>query len=380
MNERRALPLAMGSRKLLIVDDSIKKLRDELDEYISGIKYMNFLKFSKEVLFTHEIQANNHIEMYKDDVETIYEVIHRKSKITDPVKKRRIMNLYRGYKYILERKDIDKDNLRDLYAILSKDLLSKDDLSNMGDYYRINPVYIFYSSNFDKQPDQGVDGSEVDKYMDILLEYANTGNEGLSKAELFLKSQIMHFYFVYIHPYYDINGRTSRTTAMWYLLKNKSYPFIIFNRAIELCKNEYYKVIRETKKYADVTFFLNYMMEHTFIELQKDYIMNMIKNNCNYDLTSVDYQSLRYILSMKSNLTYSDFVQYYNLQNEFKGYRDVFIDMLLPLLDKGIIIEGRETKKHITPTEFNHTFCLNSSMIDLNDPKIKKIEIARKIK
>ena len=341
---------------------------------------LNFLKFSREVLFTHEIQANNHIEMYRDDVETIYEVIHRKTRITDPVKKRRIINLYKGYKYILERKDINKDNLRELYSILSKDLLCKSDLSNMGEYYRINPVYIFYSSNFDKKPDQGVDGSEVEEYMNIFLEYANSGNEGLSKAELFLKSQIMHFYFVYIHPYYDINGRTSRTTAMWYLLKNKSYPFIIFNRAIELCKNEYYRVIRDTKKFADVTYFLNFMMEHTFVELEKDYVMNMIKNSCSSNLTSVDYQSLRYILSMKSNLTYADFVQYYNLQNEFKGYKDVFTDMLLPLLDKGIIIEGRETKKIITPNLSNHTFYLNDSFIDCSDPKIQGLDISSKIK
>ena len=42
----------------------------------------------------------------------------------------------------------------------------------------------------------------------------------------------MHFYFVYIHPYFDVNGRTSRTLAMWYLLNEEAYPYIIFNRAI----------------------------------------------------------------------------------------------------------------------------------------------------
>ena len=64
-----------------------------------------------------------------------------------------------------------------------------------------------------------------------------------SKTDIFLKSQIMHFYFVYIHPYYDINGRTARTTSMWYLLNKEAYPFIIFNRGISLNKKEYYRVL-----------------------------------------------------------------------------------------------------------------------------------------
>lgn len=142
----------------------------------------------------------------------------------------------------------------------------------------------------------------------------------MSKADLFIKSQIIHFYFVYIHPNYDINGRTSRTTSMWYLLNNQSYPFIIFNRAIQLYKTEYYKVIREAKEYSNVTFFLKYMMDHTREELEKDYIINMIKDNCNYDISTIDYQSLHYILSMKGIKTYIDFAQFYNSQNEKRKY------------------------------------------------------------
>lgn len=371
--ERRELPLEVKKSPLFVIDDALKEQREELDEFISDLRYMNTLKFSKDVLFSHEIQANNFIEGYRDDVETIYDVIHKCSKITDPEKKQRIMNLYKGYKYILSRKDLNPDTLRYLYNILSRDLLSQEDRNNMGKYYRNNPVYIYYSNRIDISPDEGIPSSEIEEHMKMLLGYANSDNSNLSKAELFLKSQIIHFYFVYIHPYYDINGRTSRTTSMWFLLNNKSYPFIIFNRAIQLCKEEYYKVIRETKGFRNATYFLKYMMEHTIIELEKDYVMNMIKNSTNYKLTSVDYQTLHYILSINGAWTYLDFASFYNRQNEHRKVHEIFTDMLLPLLDAGILIEGRKTKKQISGKIYNHTFSLNSNLYEVNPNKIKRI-------
>mgnify|MGYP003296361204 FL=1 len=76
----------------------------------------------------------------------------------------------------------------------------------------------------------------------------------------------MHFYFVYIHPYFDINGRTSRTVAMWYLLNNSIYPYIIFNRGINF-DSTYDKTIRECKDRYEITKFLKYMLINVKKEL-----------------------------------------------------------------------------------------------------------------
>lgn len=366
------LPLDMEGRNLIYNDELLKPIMEDLECYISDIKYINNLTFSKDVLFSHELQANNSVEGYKDDVETILEVINNVSDVKDLQKKQRIINLYHGYRYIMQNKTINKDNLRILYSILSKQLLSKDDLSNMGAYYRNNPVYIYYSARTDIEPDQGISSKLVEEYMQNLIEYINSDNN-LSKTELFIKSQIMHFYFVYIHPYYDINGRTSRTTSMWYLLNHNNYPFIIFNRAINLYKNEYYKVIRHVKTYKNITFFLKYMLENTQIELEKDYIMYMIKESSHYHLTSTDYQTLHYILSMKGQLTYLDFIRFYTLQNEHKKPLEIYHDMLEPLLDNGIILQGDSTKKQVSGLGYNHYFILNKHYYDQDSDKIKHL-------
>ena len=373
-NTRRPLPLIIDGRALVVIDDILKEMQEELDEFIEFAKYTHSIKFSKDVLFSHEIQANNFIEGYKDDVETIDEVIHKSDTVKDKEKRQRIINLYNGYKYILERKIINKETLKELYAILSKKLLSAEDVSNMGKYYRKNDVYIFYSNNPDKF-DTGMPSTEIDEYMSMLLEYANTNNSNLSKTELFLKSQIMHFYFVFIHPYYDINGRTSRTMSMWYLLNNEDFPFIIFNRAIQLNKNKYYKKILESKRLMNVTSFLKYMLEYTREELEKDYIINMIKESTTSNLTSLDFQTLHYILSMKSNMTYLDFIEFYNNQNDKKKQKEI-IEMIYSLLEKGIIIEKSETQKQIAGIN-NHFFILNPNLFEINPQMIKKIQLPK---
>ena len=369
--------LKIDGRPLKVDDDRLEVEKEDLESFINDFKYCKTLKHAKEVLFSHEIQANNFIEGYKDDVETIYNVIHKCSTISDPKKKQRILNLYKAYKYILNRRIINKDTLRGLYVNLSKDLLIPYDVEHMGEYYREGPVYIYYSNRTDVKPDEGMQYEQLDSYMDTLLEYINTDNSKLSDVELFFKSQIIHFYLVYVHPYFDINGRTSRTLGMWYLLNNKANAFVIFNRAIQLHKPEYYRVIRDTKKFRNATYFLHYMMEHTREELEKEYIMTMIKDSTNEDLTSLDFQTLHYILSLKTNMTYLDFTRFYNIQNERKKPYAIYNEMLVPLLDKKIIVQGSSTAKMISFTDdkYNHYFSLNESLYENNPNKIKHLKI-----
>ncbi len=406
MKKHTELPLLVDDQKLYLIEDDLKRRREEMDDFLQGLDYMNSRQFSQDVLFSHEVQANNLIEGYKDDVELVNNVIYHRLQIKDKEKRNRILNLYKGYKYILEGKEINKDTVRRLYNILSKDLLSEEDRENMGKYYRKNPVYIYRSglmnTVIEDFPDMksylyfirelygeetmkkhsrmysmGVHPDKVSDYMTRLYDFMkndDTLNTG-SETDIFLKSQIMHFYFVYIHPYYDLNGRTARTTSMWYLLNKEAYPFIIFNRGISLNKQEYYRVIHDVERYRNVSFFLNYMMEHVRTELEKEHIMDMINSSVNGTLTSLDFQTLQYILSMKQSLTYLDFRSFYNSQNsEKKPFGEIYDNMLVPLLEKGVIIERDKTHKGTPNGKDNHFFEVNDKLYDKDSPKIKRLK------
>ena len=97
---------------------SLEKMHDEIEEFVSSEESMNNLKFSKTVMFSHELQYNNLVEGYKDDLTEINDVIKNTGNITDEEKRLRILNLYRGYQYILRHKDINKDSLKDLYSFI----------------------------------------------------------------------------------------------------------------------------------------------------------------------------------------------------------------------------------------------------------------------
>ena len=235
--------------KLHMCMEQLDEIKKELEDFLK-ITDMNNISFAKNVMFSEEIKTNNLVEGYIDDLQLIDEVVksNPKNKNAPNNKEQRILNLYNGYKYILNNRKIDKDTLKKLYSILSKNLLTKQELMDMGEYYRNEPVYIYYSSNLSKEPDEGIDSKLIDEYMDSLFNYINKGNSFKTQTDFYIKSQIIHFYFVYIHPYFDVNGRTSRTLSMWYLLNNNIFPYIIFNRGINYNKNMYYKNRLEKRK------------------------------------------------------------------------------------------------------------------------------------
>lgn len=381
MDNKIILPLKNNNRYFYINEDMLKEKEEELEEFILKSGKMNTLSFAKKVLLFNEVQSNNSVEGYYDDIEKIKKVVNEKKiyKNSQEKDKLRIINLYEGYRYILDNKDITKETLKELNSILSKGLLDDEDYKNMGEYYRKNPVYIYYSSDVTKRPDMGLDASLIEDKMDELLDFMNNYSFDDTKTMSYLKSQILHFYFVYIHPYYDVNGRTARTTSMWYLLNNNVYPYVIFNRGIQINKNEYYKIIRETKKYSNISLFLKYMMNTVLAELEKEYIMQLIANSCSKKLETLDYQTLHYLLSIKGNITVSDFANMYNRYNDKKKVLKIEEEMILPLIEKDILIKTRETNGHLSSFKNNYELAFNFKYVDYDDNLIKNIHVKKSL-
>ena len=164
-----------------------------------------------------------------------------------------ILNMYNGIQFITKTPDFNKDNLKTLYELLSDGcLLEKDILGEKK--YRDGPVYI---GNH-----EGCPFDKIDECMDSLFEYINNSNGDLIYN--FLKPFIAHYYFVYIHPYFDYNGRTARMIETWIINNTplSSAPLFL-SEAINDNKKKYYKAIEKTRySHNDLTFFLIYMTEY----------------------------------------------------------------------------------------------------------------------
>ena len=357
--------------------DYYKESVEALDSFLSSEHYMNSMDFARRVLFFQELQANNHVEGYNDDLGYIKNVIKYRNDKKLSEQKTRIVNLYNGYNYILEGKDINKENLKELYDLLSKGLLKPCDLNEMGEFYRKADVYIT-SLPFPREEDKAVKPENVERLMDSLFEYIEK-TKCDSMTEEYIKSQIMHLYLVYIHPYLDINGRTGRTIALWELLNNKAYPYIIFNRGINFNKANYFKTIEDVKEFQTVAFFIKFMLDSVKYELEKKYVIDRIKSSTKEKLSITDYQTIYFILSMNSIRTVGDFIAYYKRHVGSKNNKEIYNNMILPLLDKGIITRGKETTNNIFDTNHNFLFDIDGSKLEIEEEKVPILKRKNKI-
>ena len=335
-------PFNYNRNKGIEIERDIDKILSILDN--------NTLSYAKSAMISSEIKANNLIEGLRDDLTYIEEVI--KTKQFEP----RIINIYNGYRYILKHQVINKESLKELYSILSANLLEDDDLSRMGDYYRNGNVYVYTSAITTKAPEITPEPEKAPFLMEQLYDYINQDDE-TTIIDKYIKSQIIHFYFVYVHPYFDVNGRTGRTLAMWYLLNTKAYSFIIFNRGINFNKAKYYEVIRNSIKYNNLDRFIKYMLSNVKDELIKEVAIKDITKNIK--LSSLEIQTINYLLSMKDGLTTKDFYYFYNRFNDKTSIDTLKETILNPLEKKGIIILGDYSKNN----PFNQKFSINEELI-----------------
>lgn len=346
INEYTNLKLTNGRRihynKLVI-----EKLKRDIAKTLSNY---NIKRHTKDFFIPVEIYYNNAIEGYYDDYKEILEELISSTSLHYE-KRNRIINSFNAYDYILQKPEITKDNLKHLYDLISKDILEESSLKNMGEYYRNNGVCIINNGLFDI--DKGVDEDKVEEYMSNLYTYLDN-DTSKDKIDEFIRSQIIHFYFVYIHPYFDGNGRTARTLSMWYLLEKESYPFLLFNRAIFLHKHEYLKLIRKARKTGDLTKFLAFMLKRVKEELEKD----MIIDNIEY-LSENEKRVIEYYLSL-DNKTIKNLASFYN-RDPHLSINKTISEVIMPLIDKDILQITKELKE------------TNDFVIELNPKYIKEV-------
>lgn len=371
---RETLPFKTTTGRLFsIYKNYFNGIIRELEEFLDSEDFMNNKTFAENVMFTHELKANNTVEGIIDSVDTIEKTIKAVENKEQSELAHSITNLYEGYKYILEGKDITEENVCNLYKILSKNLLKDSDLSHMGEMYRKDTVSILLNGRYDDSKDIAMDYHLVPEYMKIYFDYVNNGESFSSVTDYFIKSQLMHFYFVYIHPYFDINGRTSRTIAMWYLLNNNIYPYIIFNRGISV-DSQYDKLIRQSKKSYELTKFVHYMLLNVKKELEKEYVMHYLQQMTSRDWGTLDYQAMEYILSAKDNINVLDFVRIYNRFNDKKRVKEIYEKMIEPLLKDGTLVIVRETKKIMFGDAPNQEFMINKERInEIDTSKVTRL-------
>ncbi len=177
----------------------------------------------------------------------------------------RIFGIKKGLEFIADTSNkITEENLYWLYMMTVGDFLEGDDRLNDGEFYRHDTVSIVGS----QIEHMGVHYKKIPEFMKALIEFINT-DDGINDL---VKAVIVHFYFAYVHPYFDGNGRTARLMHLWFLIQKgyQSALFIPFSGLIEKSRKAYYdafSAVEDNQIFSgviDVTPFVLYFIENVY--------------------------------------------------------------------------------------------------------------------
>lgn len=164
-----------------------------------------------------------------------------------------VKNNYEALTYVLENIDepITEKTIFDIYALVTKDTLEEDYST---DSYRDDKVFV-QKANGDIVHNAPT-AEKVPEMMAALLCFIQE-----SELSPLIKACIAHFYFVYVHPFFDGNGRTARALSYMILLQAgyNFFRYFSISGVIADERTRYYKAIKDVEDDdCDMTYFIDY--------------------------------------------------------------------------------------------------------------------------
>ena len=263
-------------------------------------------------ILSNELYKTNKIE----GIETVKSEIHTSLKDDKKSNKKssKLDGIIKKYRDIMEKNFKDTqhiDNLssfRKIYDEMFEDFEKSGNYKLDGKYFRKDTVKVI--NGLGNTIHIGINGEEaIEKNMENLIQFMNRKD-----IPFLVKASISHFFFEYIHPFYDGNGRFGRYLLSLYLAR-KLDILTAFSVSYSISKNldDYYKSsveVEDVNNYGEITFFVENVLktiksgQEMIIELLSDSIM---KFNHSFEIL----KELTRDLSEKENIMLEIYLQNY---------------------------------------------------------------------
>ncbi len=169
-----------------------------------------------------------------------------------------VINTVRGMQYAYEHQ-LTMENIRTLWEMVVQEVC--DNQKQDGSLFRSGMVYVGSRTDIIHEPAQP---TQIKSMMEDMFAF-----EMNAVDSIWLSASILHFYFVYIHPFCDGNGRTARILTQSYLFHHgmDKVQYLPISRTINMHLNGYYATLRESEiiyangeRWIDITPFIDYML------------------------------------------------------------------------------------------------------------------------
>ena len=280
-------------------------------------------------ILSNELYKTNKIE----GIETVKSEIHSslKDDRTSNKTSNKLDGIIKKYKDIMENNFEDTQHIdslssfRKIYDEMFEDFEKSGNYKLDGKYFRKDIVKVI--NGLGNIIHIGVNGEEaVEKNIESLIEFMNRKD-----IPFLVKASIVHFFFEYIHPFYDGNGRFGRYLLSLYLAR-KLDNLTAFSVSYSISRNldDYYKSfieVEDVNNYGEITFFVENILktikngQEMIIELLNDSVMRF-----KHSMEILD--ELTKELSEKENIILQIYLQNY-LFNDFEELTNIELSTII---------------------------------------------------
>jgi len=280
-------------------------------------------------ILSNELYKTNKIE----GIETVKSEIHSSLKDNRKANKKvnKLDGIIKKYKDIMEKNFKDTQHIdslssfRKIYDEMFEDFEKSGNYKLDGKYFRKDTVKVI--NGLGKTIHIGINGEEaIEKNIEDLIQFMNRKD-----IPFLVKASISHFFFEYIHPFYDGNGRFGRYLLSLYLAR-KLDILTAFSVSYSISKNldDYYKSfveVEDVNNYGEITFFIENILktiksgQEMIIELLSDSIMKF-----NHSMEIL--KEITKKLSEKENIMLQIYLQNY-LFNDFEEITNVELSYII---------------------------------------------------
>ena len=280
-------------------------------------------------ILSNELYKTNKIE----GIETVKSEIHsslKDNRISNK-KSNKLDGIIKKYKDIMENNFEDTEHIdslssfRKIYDEMFEDFEKSGNYKLDGKYFRKDTVKVI--NGLGNIIHIGVNGEEaIEKNIEDLIRFMNRKD-----IPFLIKASISHFFFEYIHPFYDGNGRFGRYLLSLYLAR-KLDNLTAFSVSYSISRNldDYYKSfveVEDVTNYGEITFFVENILktikngQEMIIELLNDSVMRF-----KHSMEILD--ELTKELSEKENIILQIYLQNY-LFNDFEELTNVELTSII---------------------------------------------------
>ena len=275
--------------------------------------------------FIEEVHMTNEIEGVVSTRKTIKELMNE----VKPKRYKRLYGLVNKYNEILNQSEFEYITtpleIRSLYNKIMIEDIKKENPQNLpdGELFRKEMVEV---QSKGRAIHNGLYPEK--KIIDTLEQTLNILND--ESISILIRVAVFHYFFAYIHPFYDGNGRMARLITSYYL--NTQFDTLCALQVSIACKQnskryyESFKITNDNRNMGDLTYFIL-----TFLEILEEGLNELV--DYILDKSSLYYSYINIIKNRKEKNKNENKILFYLLQNYLFDIEGLSHSILLNLAE-----------------------------------------------